>query len=458
MTTPNQAATSDDSKATPGGVPVLGGNSMLPLGVVLDESTRAAITDISRRLTEPFPENEIEWLLKDGEVARVGDKFVGRCFAYVTARAVQERLDNIFGAFCWATRMHPTNFNTATRSGMICELSIYVPAFGWLTKADAADLSNIDPVRGGASGALKRVAVQFGIGRYLYYLPKAYAHFHSGGINRIRVDGHDLRWDPPLLPPEALPEKDRPARIQLLKERAAAETEAIAAKEAAIKEKAASDAEVALAAQKAAAATESVPKDPSSIPTAVQPAPTATTSAVVATTPAAPASNPAPAVTIAPAMTTPAANAGTPLTETKRTDVKPTGKPVLTPEMIQWLREIFGENEALSVACLRNKGFLPAGATNLLQIPVSNADALRGQAPRVAARMKRVFAVAKVIAGRDAAATTYFVGRNLVRSDQPWYAATDESLDKAIAAGEPFSRLLAKLTATSQGQQEQKAA
>ena len=92
MTTPNQAATSDDSKATPGGVPVLGGNSMLPLGVVLDESTRAAITDISRRLTEPFPENEIEWLLKDGEVARVGDKFVGRCFAYVTARAVQERL------------------------------------------------------------------------------------------------------------------------------------------------------------------------------------------------------------------------------------------------------------------------------------------------------------------------------------------------------------------------------
>jgi len=41
----------------------------------------------------------------------------------------------------------------------------------WLTKEGVSQDSDVQPLKGGASGALKRSAVKFGIGRYLYNLP-----------------------------------------------------------------------------------------------------------------------------------------------------------------------------------------------------------------------------------------------------------------------------------------------
>ena len=55
---------------------------------------------------------------------------------------------------------------------MICELSINIDGT-WITKSDGADDSNIEGAKGGISDALKRAAVLFGIGRYLYY-PNAF--------------------------------------------------------------------------------------------------------------------------------------------------------------------------------------------------------------------------------------------------------------------------------------------
>ena len=43
----------------------------------------------------------------------------------------------------------------------------------WITKSDGADDSNIEGAKGGISDALKRAAVLFGIGRYLYH-PNAF--------------------------------------------------------------------------------------------------------------------------------------------------------------------------------------------------------------------------------------------------------------------------------------------
>ncbi len=54
---------------------------------------------------------------------------------------------------------------------MICYLSIRCDG-EWVTKSDGAGDTNIEAEKGGISDALKRAAQKFGIGRYLYYLPK----------------------------------------------------------------------------------------------------------------------------------------------------------------------------------------------------------------------------------------------------------------------------------------------
>ena len=65
---------------------------------------------------------------------------------------------------------------------MICKLSIrfYFKTeevskwnVSWVTKTDGADDTTIEGAKGGISDALKRAAVQFGIGRYLYH-PSAF--------------------------------------------------------------------------------------------------------------------------------------------------------------------------------------------------------------------------------------------------------------------------------------------
>jgi len=43
----------------------------------------------------------------------------------------------------------------------------------WVTKSDGADDSSIESAKGGISDSLKRAAVQYGIGRYLYH-PSAF--------------------------------------------------------------------------------------------------------------------------------------------------------------------------------------------------------------------------------------------------------------------------------------------
>ena len=50
-----------------------------------------------QRLTDPFPAHDIEW--KPGATTR--DKSKGLAMAYITARAVQDRLDEVFGPGNW---------------------------------------------------------------------------------------------------------------------------------------------------------------------------------------------------------------------------------------------------------------------------------------------------------------------------------------------------------------------
>lgn len=107
-------------------------------------------------LKRPFPESKIRWRKGGG----------GAELAYITARDVMDRFDATVGFANWQTSYRWIG------DRMICKLSVRIDG-EWITKSDGADDSNIEGAKGGISDALKRAAVLFGIGRYLYH-PNAF--------------------------------------------------------------------------------------------------------------------------------------------------------------------------------------------------------------------------------------------------------------------------------------------
>jgi Rad52/22 family double-strand break repair protein len=79
----------------------------------------------------------------------------------------------------------------------------------WIYKQDAADVTDIETLKGGISSAMKRTASIFGIGRYLYGLEEGWANFNSDGIYTAKIDGNWYKWNPPELPQWALPSDEK---------------------------------------------------------------------------------------------------------------------------------------------------------------------------------------------------------------------------------------------------------
>lgn len=133
-------------------------------------------SDLSR-LAEPFATSDIDW--KPGTVTR--DKSKGLAMAYLTSRAVQERLDAVCGPADWRNE-----FREGPGGGVLCGLSIYVQRSPdgpgeWVTKWDGAENTAVESVKGGLSGSLKRAAVMWGVGRYLYELPAQWVRLDERG-------------------------------------------------------------------------------------------------------------------------------------------------------------------------------------------------------------------------------------------------------------------------------------
>ncbi|MBP5359531.1 MAG: hypothetical protein J6W60_13965 [Treponema sp.] len=154
------------------------------------------------KLKEPFPFDDLEFRLqscgeKDG-------KFWGLVLAYVTNRAIQNRLDEVVGPENWKNE-----FIKGPDGGILCGLSIKIDG-EWVTKYDGAENTNIEAVKGGLSGAMKRAAsTGWGIGRYLYNLKESWAVIapdgKKGKYTGQTKDKKYFKWDPPALPAWALP-------------------------------------------------------------------------------------------------------------------------------------------------------------------------------------------------------------------------------------------------------------
>jgi hypothetical protein len=157
-----------------------------------------------KALQDFFEADAIEWRIQSA-----GEKH-GRtwaiCVPYVTNRAIQMRLDEVAGPENWRNEFRP-----GPDGGVMCGLSIRVGG-EWVTKWDGAENTDVEGVKGGLSGAMKRAAVQWGIGRYLYALNETFANVNDNGRFRGKLkpenrgeQGKSFRWDPPRLPPEVLP-------------------------------------------------------------------------------------------------------------------------------------------------------------------------------------------------------------------------------------------------------------
>lgn len=142
------------------------------------------------RLADPFPADDVEW--KPGATTR--DKTKGLAMAYLTSRAVQQRFDDVCGPADWRNE-----FREGPGGGVLCGISVRVDrADGtseWVTKWDGADNSQVEAVKGGLSGATKRAAVQWGVGRYLYDLPATW----------VRLDDRGRFSEAPRIPSAFLP-------------------------------------------------------------------------------------------------------------------------------------------------------------------------------------------------------------------------------------------------------------
>lgn len=125
-----------------------------------------------KALAEPFEDSEIEWRV--GSTTK--DKKKGMLLAYVTNRAIMNRLDDVLGVENWKQSFREIH------KGIICSLSIRLTDSGeWITKEDGADLTNIEATKGGLSDSMKRAAVQFGIGRYLYEAENVWVELNDYG-------------------------------------------------------------------------------------------------------------------------------------------------------------------------------------------------------------------------------------------------------------------------------------
>lgn len=134
--------------------------------------------DILDQLKMPFAEKEVHWRVGSTNAKKLKcqpwEATSGIMLAYIDARDVMKRLDDVVGMENWSDSYEETG-----RGRVICSLSIRVDG-EWIVKSDGAGDTTMEGEKGAISDAFKRVAVKFGIGRYLYYLPNVWTDLKNG--------------------------------------------------------------------------------------------------------------------------------------------------------------------------------------------------------------------------------------------------------------------------------------
>src|SRR4051794_12609438 len=134
-----------------------------PMSDTKHDNPRTTVEEMTRALAQPFQLTEVKF--KPAVVS--GNRAMA--LAYVDARAIQDRLDDVLGVDGWQD-----DYQILEDGSVVCRLRLRLGQ-EWITKVDVGGASEQphggDRLQAGFSDALKRAAVQVGIGRYLYRLP-----------------------------------------------------------------------------------------------------------------------------------------------------------------------------------------------------------------------------------------------------------------------------------------------
>ena len=130
--------------------------------------------NLKEKLEKPFSDDELEFRVG----ATNSDKTKGLALAYIQARAIQNRLDEVVGIENWKVSYKEIN------GGFISKLELKINN-EWIAKEDGSGITDYEAIKGGISCAFKRVASVWGIGRYLYEIEGQWLPIEQKGKNYV---------------------------------------------------------------------------------------------------------------------------------------------------------------------------------------------------------------------------------------------------------------------------------
>lgn len=159
-------------------------------------------------LNAPFPSKDVSFRIqsapKEGQTRAL-------VVAYVDARAVGERLDEICGKDGWSFDWQPVlTGNVGGKPAVLAAKGILT--IGGVSKADVGDAGDTEPTKASVSDSLKRAAVLWGIGRYLYDMPRMYAEAEKFGQSWYLKRGEEDRLRREFLAPTSNDRHDTTTR------------------------------------------------------------------------------------------------------------------------------------------------------------------------------------------------------------------------------------------------------
>lgn len=140
------------------------------------------------RFTDKFNNEDISW--KTLQNSWNEGKPYALMTPFVNASAIQQRLDDVLGWENWKTEYKVEE--NGNYKYVICILSCRTQGGEWISKQNVCEITDKkddnnapdNPIKSAYSGAFKRVALEFGIGRYLksikVYSPKCSEEFPKG--------------------------------------------------------------------------------------------------------------------------------------------------------------------------------------------------------------------------------------------------------------------------------------
>lgn len=159
---------------------------------------------VQAALLAPFPADVVSW--KPQSVK--GNRALAT--AYIDARDVMDRLDSVVGIGGWTD-----SYKLLPDGNVACTLAVTVGG-EWVSKEDVGGPSDQpdggDRMKSAYSDALKRAAVKFGVGRFLYSLPSQWCDYDP--VKKTFLSKPTLPGFTPPKPQPVVQPKPQPQPVQ----------------------------------------------------------------------------------------------------------------------------------------------------------------------------------------------------------------------------------------------------